>query len=104
MAARTPELRKGLTREELLAGTWYAKLLNGTYSYKPDPLENEAAAAFVALVDHLIAYVNAGNRVTRKDVTTFFTMVERCAGVRAVITERMGKGELTPSLLDELVK
>lgn len=106
--AKVPQLRKGLTREDLLEGTWVGAVLKGEGDWASygslNPQERDDLEACLPLLDYLIGQVASGRRFSRRDLTGFFTTVERFCAIRSVITERMAKGELTPSLLDELVK
>jgi hypothetical protein len=101
MAGKVLQLRKGLTREDLLAGSWMAdpaRLARFT------EVEKAAWLAYQGVLDAFVAYVNTAERVSRKDVSAFFVSIENFTGLRLVINERVGSGDLTPSLLDKLVQ
>lgn len=103
--SKVPQLRKGLTRDDLLKGTWYAKALaRDPEAYKPDPVEMRAIEAALPLLDALLAMVNSGERVSQRTVTSFFTTVERFTQIRDTINAGIKDGRLSPDVLDKLVE
>lgn len=105
MANKVPQLRKGLTRADLLKGTWFEKLLaKDPEVYQPDDTEMAALVACLPILDALIVLVESDQRVSQSTVTSFFGMVERFADIRSVINARIKKGDLTPTILDRLVE
>lgn len=101
------QLRKGLTREDLLKGTWLEKLIQADDDAGESRLnkpEQAALRAFLPVLDAFIAYVNDGNRASRKDVTSFFVAIENFCGIREWINSRIATEELTPTLLDKLTE
>jgi hypothetical protein len=107
MANKVPQLRKGLTRADLLQDTWFEKLLSETHNpeiYKPNETELAALQACLPLLNALIVLVESDQRVSQKTITDFFTMVERFCGIRSVINHRLKSGDLAPTILDRLVE
>lgn len=105
MASKVPQLRKGLTREDLLKGTWFEKLLaRDPTVYKASDEEMAALHACLPLLDALIAMVESDQRVSARTISDFFGMVERFAEIRSVINHRLKNGDLTPTILDRLVE
>lgn len=104
MANKVPQLRKGLTRADLLKGTWFEKLLaKDPEVYQPDDTEMAALVACLPILDALIVLVESDQRVSQSTVTSFFGMVERFAEF-IIINARVKKGDLTPTVLDRLVE
>lgn len=103
--SKVPQLRKGLTREDLLAKTWFARVLaKDPEAYQPNPVERKALEACLPLLDALIAMVESGDRVSQKTVTEFFMMVERFADIRNIINIGIKDERLAPTLLDKVVE
>lgn len=101
--SKVPQLRKGLTRPDLLAGSWVGSP-DHTARIKESPADAAALSAFNLVLDRFLIYVEHADRVTRKDVTSFFVALESFAGIRDVINHKITKGELTPGVLDKLVE
>lgn len=101
MADKVPKIRKGLTREDLLRDTWIQDRCNPNVLTEA---ERAGHKTFMAVLDAFLAYVEKSDRVTRKDVTSFFITIEHFTAIREHINEKITKGEFTPGILDKLVE
>ena len=97
MAGKVPTLRPGLSVDDLVGKNAWV----GYYGEHGIPEVVDVAVA-VALKG-LIAKADSGGRVHRKVVSqTLGNIADTLKALSSTITDRMGKGELTPSVLDEL--
>jgi len=94
-----PILRPGLTVDDLKKGTWYSE---------PNRWKNQDELPFVdEVVDlalqRLIDHANSGDRVHRRAIiATLCQIGDVLRAVKDIVSERMGKGELIPTVLDEI--
>jgi len=98
--SRVPALRKGLTVDELLAGTWM--VMEDRYftdGEMVDLSDSLLRAACQGLIDH----ADEGGMVTRKTViSTFCGLARMLTSAKDHITEKMGENKFTPTLLDKI--
>ena len=98
--SKVPTLRPGLTGMELLSGSWVVEENRYTSEDELFDLNDEILSAAVqGLIDH----ANDGGRVTRRMViNTLCGLSNMLVAAKDHITEKMTKGELDPTVLDEL--
>ena len=100
MSNKIPTLRPGLSVSDLLGGTWM--VAESRYTATDELVElNDALirAAAQGLIDH----ANGGGRVTRRTViNTLCGLSQMLTFLKDHITDKMSRGELTPSVLDKL--
>lgn len=97
---KVPHLRKGLTVDELLAGTWMVKedryFTDGEMFELANKILRDACQG-------LIDGADGDSTVTRKTVISTFCSISRMLiNAKDHITEQMGEGKLTPTLLDKI--
>lgn len=104
--ARTPELRPGLSIDDLIGGSYLQDLLK-TYEWEHFVRypEMEAIGFEVVefLLNRLIQHVNEGHLVTRQALTEGFTTAGKMSlRAKIIILERMNNGSLSPTVLDRI--
>jgi len=98
--AKVPTLRKGLTVDALLKGTWMA--VDGQYAGEYELTELTDRLLRDAL-QGLIDYANAGGRVHRRVVSsTLCNIANKLRFAKDHICQGIGADKFTPTILDEL--
>jgi hypothetical protein len=100
MAGKIPTLRPGLSVSDLIDGSW---MVAETRYTATDELVELNDALLRAAAQGLIDHANGGGRVTRRTViNTLCGLAQMLTFAKDHITEKMSRGELTPSILDKL--
>ena len=95
MGDKLPVLRKGLSVEDLVAGTDYARVRS----------EIHIRALKAALQVYIDEHVDKGERAGRGDFKEFALDLGYAAKrVAESVRKRINAGELTPTILDKLVQ
>jgi hypothetical protein len=104
MAKRIPQLRKGLSPQQLLEGGWTRTLVldEPEDDYYPE-FDYLRAAVIKLACERVIAEANSGERVTRMDIKNNFAAIAyalKCASetIRSNLTE----GKIEPTILDQI--
>jgi len=99
MASKVPVLRKGLTVSDLKSGCWVNEA--GRFSSEHElPFTDEIVDL---VLQRFIDHANSGERVHRKTVSNTCCMIaDMLKALKDTISDRMGKGDLTPTLLDQI--
>ena len=98
--SKAPFLRKGLTVDELLAGTW---MISETRYTSEGEIDHLTIKILRAACQGIIDEVDSGKRVTRRAViNTFCRIGDMLITAKDHITQKMGEGKLTPTLLDKI--
>lgn len=93
-------LRKGLTVDELLVGTW---MITETRYTTDHEMVEMADGILRAAVQGLIEAANDDKQVTRQTIiNTFCSISKMLIMSKDWITQKMGEGKFTPTLLDEI--
>ena len=97
---KIPMLRKGLTVDELLAGTW---MISPDRYNKDDEIVELTDKIVRAACQALIDEVDGGATVNRRTViNTFCSIGQMLVTCKDHITQKMGEGVFTPTLLDKI--
>lgn len=98
--SKVPVLRKGLTVDELLSGTW---MVDPNRYFNDGEMTDLTNALLRAACQGLIDHADENDRVTRKTViSTFCNLGRMLTHAKDHITIGMGEGKFTPTLLDKI--
>jgi len=98
--SKVPVLRKGLTVDQLLAGTW---LISENRYVNDDELIELSDRILRAVCQGLIDEADSGGRVTRRAIiNTLPGIGNMLLTAKDHIIQKMGEGVFTPTLLDEI--
>ena len=98
--SRVPALRKGLTVDELLSGTW---MVNPDRYFNDGEMFDLANKILRDACQGLIDGADGDSTVTRKTViSTFCNLSRMLIHAKDHITIGMGEGKFTPTLLDKI--
>lgn len=100
MAKKVPALRKGLTVDEMLAGTW---MVAENRYFTDGEMVKLSSSLLKAACQGLIDGADAGGEITRKTViSTLCNTARMLTNAKDHITLKMGEGVFTPTLLDKI--
>lgn len=108
MAKKVQTLRKGLSVDDLLEGSWVLKFIKEVKETGDSTLANEDELKFTTEVvefacKRLLEHVDAGGRVTKRTVINSFASMSRMLSFAGdSILEKMRNERITPTVLDEI--
>ena len=104
--AKIPELRVGLSIDDLLADSELQKLIKvkeWPHASRYPEMETIGFEVVEFLLNRLIQHVNGGGRVTRQALIEGFTTAGKMSlRAKGLILQKMNDGDVTPSVLDKL--
>ena len=97
---KVPTLRRGLTVDELLAGTW---MISPDRYIKDDELVELVDKMVRDTCQALIDEADAGEEINRRAViNTFCSIGQMLVTCKDHITQKMSNGEFIPTILDKI--
>jgi len=104
--AKVPELRPGLSIDDLIGGSELQKLLKAKEwpcATRYPEMDGIGFEVVEFLLKRVIQHVNNGGRVTRQGLIEGFTTAGKMSlRAKGLILDRMNEGKLSPTVLDRL--